>query len=387
MLYGVKGGIMAFNPNKSLANIKPELLEQWDYDKNSINPEEVGFSSKKFAWWLCNEGHSFEQRIGDRGNTKYGCKECSPYSLGDNNMLSIVYPESLDQWDYNRNKKLPQNYGYKSKTKVWWICKENHSFKRNIDVHVKSKIKCIVCHSLPFKYPEIAREYHPTKNDRDVNTLTSWSSFNSWWLCPKGHEYKSTVGDRIHKNCGCPYCSGRYATPEYNLKVHSPEIAKYWDYTKNSTTPDQVTPSSHTEYWWTCKKNHSYKDSPNTKQEKLNCPRCYDLDVKGYFYLCEDRTGIKFGIAKNIKSRLRSHNNLHNLKTIGYIEFDSFYEAKQFEKQVKKYVAQNNLYRRVHKKWRASGQTEVISKLKLSRIIDLDMFGFIWLMKIVKEVN
>lgn len=378
---------MAFNPNKSLAKIKPELLEQWDYDKNSINPEEVGFSSKKFAWWLCSEGHSFEQRIGDRWRTKYGCKECSPYSLGDNNMLSIVYPESLDQWDYNKNQKLPQNYGYKSKTKVWWTCKENHSFKRAIYKQVESKIKCTVCHSLPFQYPEIAKEYHPTKNDRDVNTLTSWSKFDSWWLCPKGHEYQSTVGDRIHKNCGCPYCSGRYATPKYNLKIHSPEIAKYWDYTKNSTTPDQVTPSSHTEYWWTCKNNHSYKDSPNTKQEKPNCPRCYDLDVKGYFYLCEDRTGIKFGIAKNIKSRLRSHNNLHNLKTIGYIEFNSFYEAKQFEKQVKKYVAQNNLYRRAHKKWRASGQTEVISKLKLSRIIDLDMFGFIWLIKVVKEVN
>ena len=66
---------MAFNPDTSLAKIKPELLDQWDYDKNSLNPDKVGFSSKKFAWWLCNKGHSFEQRIGDRGITKYGCKE------------------------------------------------------------------------------------------------------------------------------------------------------------------------------------------------------------------------------------------------------------------------------------------------------------------------
>jgi len=376
---------MSFNPDSSLAKIKPEILEQWDYDKNSLNPDKVGFSSKKFAYWLCDEGHSFEQRIGDRGNTKYGCKECSPYSLGDNNMLSMVYPESLDQWDYNKNRKLPQNYGYKSNAKVWWTCEENHSFERAIYKQVESKIKCTVCHSLPFQYPEIAKEYHPTKNNRDVNTLTSWSKFNSWWLCSKGHEYQSSTGDRVHKTSGCPFCSGRQATPEYNLKVHSPEIAQYWDYTKNSTTPEQVTPSSHTKYWWTCNKNHSYEDSPNTKQEKPNCPRCFDLDVKGYFYLCEDKTGIKFGIAKNIKSRLRSHNNLHNLKTIGYIEFDSYYEAKQFEKQVKKFVSENSLYRRVHKKWRASGQTEVISKLKLSRVIDLDMFGFLWLMEIIKE--
>ena len=82
-----------------------------------------------------------------------------------------------------------------------------------------------------------------------------------------------------------------------------------------------------------------------------------------------------------------SGDNLNNLKTIGYIEFDSLYEAKKFERQVKKYVAQNNLYRRVHKKLKAGGQTEVISKLKLSKIIDLDMFGFAWLMKVVKEVS
>jgi len=47
---------MAFNPDTSLAKIKPELLDQWDYDKNSLNPDKVGFSSKKFAWWLCNKG-------------------------------------------------------------------------------------------------------------------------------------------------------------------------------------------------------------------------------------------------------------------------------------------------------------------------------------------
>lgn len=378
---------MAFNPSKSLAKIKPELLEQWDYDKNSINPEEVGFSSKKFAWWLCDEGHSFEQRIGDRGNTKYGCKECSPHTLGDSNILSIVYPESLDQWDYKKNKKLPHNYGGASEKEVWWICKNNHSFKRKIKYQVAAKNKCKICWTLLFQYPDIAKEYDTKKNDRDIKTLSPRNKYQAWWICPKGHEYKCSVGDRVIKNCNCPYCNGKRATPEYNLKVVSPELVKYWDYKKNKVKPEELTPNSHTVCWWTCKKNHSYQQKPNKKQNRPGCPRCFDLDVKGYFYLCEDRTGIKFGIAKNIRARLRYHNNIHNLKTIGYIEFDSYYQARKFETQVKRYVASNNLQRKVYKKFKYGGQTEVISKLRLSRVVDLDMFGFFWLMKIVKEVN
>ena len=37
---------------RSLATRFPELLDQWDYSKNEINPEEVAGMSSKKVWWI-----------------------------------------------------------------------------------------------------------------------------------------------------------------------------------------------------------------------------------------------------------------------------------------------------------------------------------------------
>ena len=57
---------------------------------------------------------------------------------------------------------------------------------------------------LPSKYPEIAREWHPTRNVfKKVDEVAAGSNFKAWWLCSKAnHEFQMTVGDRTRgKNC------------------------------------------------------------------------------------------------------------------------------------------------------------------------------------------
>jgi len=41
--------------------------------------------------------------------------------------------------------------------------------------------------------------------------FTYGSDSRAWWLCPKGHSYKTVIKYRTNKNAptGCPYCSGR----------------------------------------------------------------------------------------------------------------------------------------------------------------------------------
>ena len=39
----------------------PELLLEWDYERNiEITPNMVGTYSKKKVWWKCKEGHTSE---------------------------------------------------------------------------------------------------------------------------------------------------------------------------------------------------------------------------------------------------------------------------------------------------------------------------------------
>ena len=57
------------------------------------------------------------------------------------------------------------------------------------------------------QYPEIAKEWHPTKNGNILpNMFKSGSSFLAWWLCPTcGREWKANIHARA-KGGGCKNC-------------------------------------------------------------------------------------------------------------------------------------------------------------------------------------
>lgn len=55
-------------------------------------------------------------------------------------------------------------------------------------------------------HPEIAEEFHPTKNgELLVTELTKSSCEKVWWQCAFGHEFQRTVVQRT-KNQECPIC-------------------------------------------------------------------------------------------------------------------------------------------------------------------------------------
>ena len=60
----------------SLAEKCPELIKEWDYDKNDKSPEEYSYGSGKKVWWKCDLGHTWLAIINDRTNGK-GCPICS----------------------------------------------------------------------------------------------------------------------------------------------------------------------------------------------------------------------------------------------------------------------------------------------------------------------
>ena len=93
------------------------------------------------------------------------------------------------------------------------------------------------------EYPEIASEWHPTKNgELKPDKVTYGSNKKVWWLCPKDHSYDAIISDRTRKNPrGCPQCSGRRVSEGNDLLSLFPKIADEWHPTKNGDLkPDEV---------------------------------------------------------------------------------------------------------------------------------------------------
>ena len=61
--------------------------------------------------------------------------------------------------------------------------------------------------TLATEYPDIAKEWHPTKNGHFQPSMVSiGASRKAWWLCPAcGHEWEASVGHRVN-GTGCPKC-------------------------------------------------------------------------------------------------------------------------------------------------------------------------------------
>ena len=60
----------------------PDLLEEWDYDKNiDIVPSEIAFNSNREVHWKCKNNHEWVQGVSNRTGTRYKNKAASkcPY--------------------------------------------------------------------------------------------------------------------------------------------------------------------------------------------------------------------------------------------------------------------------------------------------------------------
>ena len=132
------------------------------------------------------------------------------------------------------------------------------------------------------EYPELIKEWHPTKNgELKPEEFTHGSDNKVWWLCPKGHDYNSSINGRTRKDesRGCPYCSGIRVGKDNNLKVLFPKIAKEWHPTKNGDSkPEEFTGRNSKKVWWLCPKGHPYDSviSGRTRKDRNpeGCPYC-----------------------------------------------------------------------------------------------------------------
>ena len=60
--------------------------------------------------------------------------------------------------------------------------------------------------NLLVKHPELAKQWHPTKNGKlKPYDVTPGSGKKVWWICEKGHEWEAVIANRTGDGRGCPH--------------------------------------------------------------------------------------------------------------------------------------------------------------------------------------
>jgi hypothetical protein len=266
---------------KNSQPIDTKLLAEWHPTRNEkLDPKQIPAKSNKKVWWKCNQGHEWQTIIADRTNGT-GCPFCSGRFATKDNNLAVLFPELIKQWHPTKNDNIhPHNLKPYSNKKVWWICKNKHEWNAAIYSRTNGA-GCPFCtglfptfdNNLAIMVPDIAKLWHPTKNSElKPYEVTPNSRKKIWWLCKKGHEWKSV----IYSHSKCPYCSGRKAGADNNLFFLFPQIAIQWHPIKNGMLkPYNVTSQSNKTVWWICSSKHEWQaqiSNRTTRGDK--CPQC-----------------------------------------------------------------------------------------------------------------
>ena len=127
-------------------------------------------------------------------------------------------------------------------------------------------------------YPEIAKEWHTTKNGGlKPDEFGAGTDKKVWWKCDKGHEWEATIVTRTHYEASCPVCANRKLLVGYNdLATTYPEIAKEWHPNKNrNLKPTDLMAGANKKVWWKCEAGHEWEAlvASRTMQHQ-NCPYC-----------------------------------------------------------------------------------------------------------------
>lgn len=307
----IKGG-------NDLATKNPSIAAQWHPLMNGeLKSSQVSSGSHEKAWWLCEAGHETEQVI--REKVRSGkCKTCIGRKILQGfNDLETTHPELSREWKTEKNNGLRASevsFGSSSK-QYWWECSKGHEFQSAVAWRVSGN-GCPVCanrlvlegyNDLETIRPDLANEWHPTKNGSlKPNRVGVNSHKNVWWKHMEGHEWKAVIYSRNAGN-SCPVCSGsKTVTGVNDFQTLFPEIAGEWHPNKNlPLRPQDVSGGSQSRVWWVCSDDPSHEweaSLANRAKNRSGCPRCsttgYDSTKAGllYFIATVDDQARKVGI-------------------------------------------------------------------------------------------
>ena len=243
--------------------------------------------------------------------------------------LATVNPELAAEWHPTKNDDLkPSDFLPNSSKKVWWLCSKcGYDWEANIGARNRGN-GCPICdnkkivtgyNDLATLDPELAKQWHPTKNGNVTPSMICPNSHRyAWWMCERcGEPWEAQVKSR-HTGVGCPVCAGRKVLKGYNdLESKCPELAGEWDYERNGDAkPSDFTTGSNRNVWWVCKDcGHKWHTAIYDRAiAKTGCPQC-----SGDYKVSFGEKAVSFYLSQIVEVK-------ENYKTpfLGRMELDVF---------------------------------------------------------------
>jgi len=320
---------------RSLADEHPELLVEWDDERNPMTPQDVTPGSKRKVWWRCSScDHRWRAIVAHRTNGR-GCPACAGQTVTATNSLAAIRPDLAAQWDHDRNQVLtPDAVTAGSSRKVWWRCPEpgcGHIWETTVRTRTSGK-GCLKCYrrrrragqdttgspatsrlqdAAPLRdggymrrrsrkpnitetHPRIAAEWDHERNKIEPTAFTHGSGIMVWWRCFKCyHRWQATAGNRT-RGRGCPACAGMTVTTTNSLAAKRPDLAEQWDHEANGEfKPVDVTIGSHKKAWWRCPTcDHKWQAAVCARTSGRGCPACAGTTVTATNSLAAKRPDV-----------------------------------------------------------------------------------------------
>lgn len=227
-----------------MATLRPDLLEIWDYQKNTASPTDIAPNANRDKrHWLCKKyGHEWSATPNSLASTVAsggsGCPVCSGKTvLRGFNDLASARPVVASMWDFEKNTVTPGEVTSMSGRNAHWICGEGHSWEALI-YNVTDRKGCPVCssHRLLPGFNDLAT-LNPTgmdtwdyeRNAKTPSEYFGYSNSSIYRICEKKHSWTSLVSD-IGRT-GCPKCIHRVSS--YEDEIHD-FIVQYTPVVRNS---------------------------------------------------------------------------------------------------------------------------------------------------------
>lgn len=166
----------------------------------------------------------------------------------------------------------------------------------------KQRMKAKGKQSLSHAYPELAKEWHPTKNHRlkPIN-ISSDNNQKVWWRCSNGHDWEGRVYARV-MGLQCPTCQQEAKKPQQSetsilpqptqpsdelvnlmaqpstniLPEQFPQLHEEWLQEKNEGKPlNEFSIRSNFKAWWKCSTcENEWQTLIKLRASGSGCPKC-----------------------------------------------------------------------------------------------------------------
>lgn len=307
-----KNRLQEIERNKSLADLRPDVLNYWS-EKNECKPEEIyQLKSSSYPVYLICPLCGIEFRKTYAGVIRTGayCKSCARrVNVAKEKSLAYLYPEVAKWYDAtNKNKLSSKEVSACSNYSYWFKCPDcgglfESSLNSVINSYKKGHTGCKICagykvvagiNDILTKNKPSAMYWDYDKNTEDPSTILYSDETMRWFKCEKGHSYQRTPFRMLRSyNKGvetlCPVCRGTEVIAGVNdVKTLNEWAYKYWDYEKNDLKPEEVYYKSDVAYWFKCSKGHSFKRAVSGMLRSYNKSKVSNYNIYEGCVVCQN---------------------------------------------------------------------------------------------------